>query len=148
MDHLGSVIGMDKKKPRKRVGRGSGSGSGDTAGRGNDGQKSRSGGSIPARFEGGQMPLFKRIGKKKGFKPHRRISVVRINLKDLSRYSTNGKLVITDLVKSGKIRSDSKIKILGEGEVAQAFTVQTHFISASARAAIKAAGGEIQMIEA
>ncbi|RLC37944.1 50S ribosomal protein L15 [candidate division Kazan bacterium] len=137
---------MIKNKPRKRVGRGSGSGSGNTTGRGTDGQKSRSGGNIPAHFEGGQMPLFRRIGKKKGFKPHRRVSIVRINLKDLPRYSADGKLMIKDLIKTGKIRSDSKIKILGEGEVKQAYTVQTHFISAKALEAIKAAGGKVQII--
>ena len=102
MDHLGTVVGMDKHKPRQRVGRGSGSGRGNSSGRGLDGQKSRSGGSIPARFEGGQMPLFKRISKKKGFRPHRRVSVVRINLKDLPRYCTNNQLLISELVKNGK----------------------------------------------
>jgi len=145
-DHLGTITGMVQNKPRKRVGRGSGSGSGDTAGRGTDGQKSRSGGSISARFEGGQMPLFKRISKKKGFKSHRRISVVKINLKNLGRYSNDGKLIVKDLVKIGKIRPDSKIKILGEGEVNQAYIVQTHFISKSAAKKIEAAGGRVDIV--
>lgn len=146
MDHLGTVVGMAKNKSSKRVGRGNSAKGGNTAGRGTDGQKSRSGGNIPARFEGGQMPLFKRIGKKKGFRPHRRLVVVRINLKDIERYSEDGKIVIADLIKIGKLRPGGKIKILGEGEITKAFIIQTHFISESAKQAIESTGGKVEII--
>lgn len=147
MDQLHTITGADKSKSRKRVGRGSGAGGGTTAGRGTKGQKARSGGSVPARFEGGQVPYFKRIAKKKGFKHHRKFRIFKINLKDLPRYVKDDKMEIQDLVTSKKILLNTKVKILGEGGVSKAYHIQTHFISEPAAKKIKALGGKVEIIQ-
>lgn len=146
MDQLHQIVLTDTNKPRKRVGRGSSAGGGGTAGRGTKGQKARAGGNIPARFEGGQTPYFRRIAKKRGFKHHRKFKVFRVNLKDLPRYVIEGKLSIDELVKSKKILPNTKVKILGEGEVKEAYLVQAHQISGSAVKKIEAAGGKVEIV--
>jgi len=146
MDQLHQIVLTDTNKPRKRVGRGNSAGGGGTAGRGTKGQKARAGGNIPARFEGGQTPYFRRIAKKRGFKHHRKFKVFRVNLKDLPRYVIEGKLSIDELVKSKKILPNTKVKILGEGEVKEAYLVQAHQISGSAVKKIEAAGGKVEIV--
>ena len=134
-------------KKRKRVGRGPGSGWGKTAGRGHNGQKSRSGYSRRFGFEGGQMPLVRRLPKRGFtnalFKKEYQI----VNLKDLSRA---GKDEITlDLMKiSGLIKNDKKpVKVLGIGEVEKAYTVYAHKFSENARKKIESAGGKAIILE-
>lgn len=146
-------IGLDNLSPpagsrraAKRRGRGHGSGSGKTSGRGHKGQKSRSGASIPAWFEGGQMPLYRRTPKR-GFKPYRRTEWHIVNLSDLDRVEENG-IDPETLRASGVIRgTDRPVKILGRGDVQRAVDVRAHAFSASAREKIEAAGGTAQVIE-
>lgn len=130
----------------KRVGRGPGSGSGKTAGRGQKGQKARSGSQIPAWFEGGQMPLYRRVPKR-GFHPHGRVETQVVNLRDLARLSVT-ELDPEGLHDRGLIESlDRPVKILGDGDVERAFVVRAHAFSASAREKIEEAGGTAEVIE-
>lgn len=147
MDQLHDIVGVAKNPARKRVGRGSSAGGGSTAGRGNKGQKARTGGNIPAYFEGGQIPLIRRLAKRRGFKSHRKFQVVKINLKDLAKYADNGKLDPKQLVETGKIMPGTKVKILGEGQVDSAYQVQAHLVSASAKTKIEAAGGTVEILK-
>lgn len=146
MDAMHDIVGIAKQPNRKRVGRGAAAGGGSTAGRGNNGQKARTGGSIPAYFEGGQTPLIRRLTKRRGFRSHRRFNVIKLNLKDLDKYAVNGKIEIKQLVESGQILPDTSLKILGEGTVEKAYQVQANFISSGARAKIEAAGGTIEIV--
>ena len=124
---------------RKRVGRGPGSGNGKTAGRGQKGQKARSGGSVPAGFEGGQMPLHRRIPKR-GFHNRNRVDYQVVNVGDLSTLS--GEVTPEVLRRAGLVGSLRKpIKILGNGSLDAALTVTAHAFSGSARSKIEAAGG-------
>ena len=128
------------RRKRKRVGRGPGSGWGKTSGRGENGQKSRSGASIRAGFEGGQMPLQRRIPKR-GFTPRSRTVYQIVNVGWLDRVEGND-VTPEALVAAGLIRSASKlVKILGKGDASRAFTVNVHAFSESARSKIEAAGG-------
>src|SRR5688572_11215646 len=146
MEHLHQVTSTAKNKLRKRVGRGSAAGGGKTAGRGTKGQKSRTGGSIPAYFEGGQTPWMMRLKKKKGFQPHRKQMFLLVNLSQLDLFAPEGNLTIDSLMENRRIQPGTKVKILGTGEVTKAYTVQTHFISQAARAKIEAAGGSVSII--
>ncbi len=130
------------KKRRKRLGRGAGSGKGTTAGRGTKGQKARSGGQIPPRFEGGQMPLHRRIPKR-GFTPLKRTVYQVINLRDLD--DLEGDEVSREtLSAAGLVGSVKKpVKLLGDGDVERAFTVTVDAISGSAREKVEAAGGSV-----
>ena len=128
------------RRARKRVGRGPGSGLGKTAGRGHNGQKSRSGGTVPAWFEGGQMPLQRRIPKR-GFKNRGRVEYAVINVRDLNRLDTD-QVTLDTLVESGLAAGGRKpVKVLGTGEAERAMHVEAHAFSASARRKIEAAGG-------
>ena len=144
LDNLSPPPGS--KRAAKRRGRGRGSGLGKTSGRGHKGQKSRSGASIPAWFEGGQMPLYRRTPKR-GFKPHRRREWRIVNVADLARVDGSG-IDPETLRASGIIRrTGGPVKILGRGEVDRALEVRAHAFSASARAKIEAAGGTASVIE-
>ncbi|MYH50483.1 MAG: 50S ribosomal protein L15 [Gammaproteobacteria bacterium] len=130
------------RKARKRVGRGPGSGLGKTAGRGHNGQKSRSGGTVPAWFEGGQMPLQRRIPKR-GFKNRGRVEYAVINVGDLNRLDTD-RITLEALVRAGVAGGGRKpVKVLGTGEAKRAMHVEAHAFSASARRKIEAAGGTV-----
>jgi len=132
------------KKRRKRVGRGPGSGRGKTSTRGEKGQKARSGGSVHPRFEGGQMPLIRRIPKR-GFKSLNRVEYQVVNVRDLERLE--GDVTPQSLKAAGLIRSLGKpVKVLGVGEVAKAFAVSAHAFSGSARTKIEGAGGSVSVI--
>jgi large subunit ribosomal protein L15 len=131
--------GKGSHRDRKRVGRGEGSGLGKTAGRGQKGQKSRSGGSVPAGFEGGQMPLHRRIPKR-GFRPRNRVEYQVVNLFQLQ--GLEGDITPETLAAAGLVSSTRRpVKVLGEGEVEAALNVTAHAFSASARSKIEAAGG-------
>jgi len=132
------------RRSRKRVGRGPGSGKGKTSGRGEKGQNSRSGGGVPAWFEGGQMPLQRRIPKR-GFKNRNRIEYQVVNVGDL--HIVDGDATPEGLKAAGLVRSLRRpVKILGNGEIAVAVTCSVHAVSASARKKIEAAGGSVTTI--
>ena len=135
------------RKDRKRIGRGHGSGQGKTAGRGQKGQKSRSGGGVRVGFEGGQMPLARRLPKR-GFKnPFRKI-YTEVNVELLNRFE-NGTEVTAELLKStgaiSKIEKDG-VKILGEGTLEKAVTVKAAKFTASAQEKIEKAGGKAELV--
>ena len=131
-------------KNRKRKGRGPGSGTGKTAGRGEKGQKARSGGNVHPRFEGGQMPLIRRIPKR-GFKSINRVEYQVVNVRDLER--VDGDVSPETLKAAGLVRSLTKpVKILGVGEISKKVAVSAHKFSATAQAKIEAAGGSTTVL--
>lgn len=142
LNSLKPALGSTKQK--KRIGRGAGSGHGKTATKGHKGQKARSGGSIKAGFEGGQMPLQRRLPKR-GFNPLERIQYSLVNLAQLELFEA-GQVVTPDLLQSkGIIKcAKSRIKILGEGALSKALTVTATKFSKSAKEKILAAGGAIE----
>lgn len=133
-------------KNRKRVGRGVGSGWGKTAGRGNKGHNARSGGGVRPGFEGGQMPLHRRLPKR-GFKNiFKKIHAV-VNVNDLSRFEAGSVVDRASLIQSGLVKKPlDGIKLLGQGEINIALTVQINAVSRSAKEKIEAAGGTIEVI--
>jgi large subunit ribosomal protein L15 len=131
------------KHSRKRVGRGPGSGLGKTAGKGEKGQKSRSGYSQRLGFEGGQMPLIRRVPKR-GFTNIWRTEYTVVNLSALAKLDASGEVTPDVLVARGFVRSGRPVKVLGVGEVDRAYKVKAHRFSKSARAKIEAAGGSCE----
>lgn len=134
------------RKGQRRVGRGTGSGTGKTAGKGTKGQLARSGPGLPAWFEGGQTPLHMRLPKLRGFRPPRQTKYVAVNVGQLKDYAEGGK-VTPDLLKAKGLRVDQPVKVLGEGDLAQALEVHAHAFSATARTAIEGAGGKVVVLE-
>jgi large subunit ribosomal protein L15 len=130
---------------RKRVGRGPGRGHGKTAGRGNKGQRSRSGYRHLRGFEGGQMPLHRRIPKR-GFTNIFRVEYDIVNLSDLDRFDAGTAVYPEILAKARLARATRPVKILGDGEIGKALNVSAHKFSAGAKARIEAAGGSCEVI--
>jgi large subunit ribosomal protein L15 len=137
-----------KKKERKRVGRGISAGQGKTAGRGTKGQNARSGGGKGVYFEGGQLPLARRLPYKRGFTNINKIYYNPVNLRDLANIDFEGVEVNPEtLAIVGLIRKPTDpVVILGDGELDQALTIKAHRFSASAREKIEAAGGSVEII--
>ena len=135
------------KKSAKRVGRGHGSGWGKTAGKGHKGQKARSGGGVRPGFEGGQMPLQRRVPKR-GFNNIFAKKVVAVNLSELNRKFEDGAdVTIEALVKAGVVKNSfDAVKVLGNGKVDKKLNVKVSAYSESAKAAIEAAGGKAEVI--
>lgn len=134
------------RKNRKRLGRGVGSGSGKTAGKGSKGQKARSGGGVRPGFEGGQMPLQRRLPKR-GFTNIFKKTFAEINLRDLARFESGSLVDEPALVRSGLISGKRDgIKLLGKGEITYPLSIKINRVSKSARAKIEAAGGNIEVI--
>ena len=134
-------------KTRKRVGRGPGSGLGKTSGRGENGQKSRSGYSRKAGFEGGQLPLYRRLPKR-GFTNARfKVEYATINLSDLNKFE-DGAVVTPELLKEmGLLKNQlDGVKVLGNGTLEKKLTVKAHRFSESARDAIEKLGGKVEVI--
>jgi len=129
------------KHSRKRVGRGPGSGLGKTAGRGEKGQKSRTGYSSRPGFEGGQMPLVRRVPKR-GFTNIFKTEYAVVNLSQLAELE--GDITPESLKEQGLVRSGRPVKVLGDGEIGKALRVTAHKFSKSARAKIEAAGGSCE----
>ena len=144
LSNLKPAIGSTKN--RKRIGRGPGSGTGKTAGKGHKGQKARSGGSVKAGFEGGQMPLQRRLPKR-GFTPlHKKIYAL-VNLRDLELFEAGSVVDLEALGKAGLVKKlCDGVKILGDGEFSKALTVKAHKFSKSAVEKIEAAGGKAEVI--
>ena len=129
-----------------RRGRGEGSGNGKTAGKGHKGQNSRSGGGVRLGFEGGQLPLFRALPKR-GFKNVNHVNYAVINVSDLEKFEAGTLVTPTLLVESGLVRKECDgIKVLGNGKLSKALTVQAHKFSKSAEKAISEAGGKIEVI--
>lgn len=134
------------KKKIKRLGRGNASGQGGTSGRGHKGQKARSGASIPSWFEGGQMPIYRRLPKR-GFKNPFRKEYAVINIKDLSDFEQGSVIDLAALKLKGKVRSSDKaVKLLAQGEIAIAVNVKLDKASQSAIEKIQKAGGTFEML--
>lgn len=129
---------------RRRVGRGLGSGRGKTAGKGTKGQKSRSGGSIPPYFEGGQLPLVRRLPYRRGFRNPFRVDYEIVNLDQLDGFAEGTEVTPTVFRSHGVVRRGNRpVKVLGRGALTKALTVHAHAFSESARRAITAAGGSV-----
>ncbi|MEK7370222.1 MAG: 50S ribosomal protein L15 [candidate division NC10 bacterium] len=147
LEDLRPAPGSTKK--RKRIGRGPGSGHGKTAGKGHKGQKARSGGGARPGFEGGQMPLYRRLPKR-GFVPYGgKTEFAIVNLKDVVARFAAGSVVDPDsLLQARLIKKADRgaVKILGEGDVSHALTVRAHKISESARRKVEAAGGRVEVL--
>ncbi|HET7522250.1 MAG TPA: 50S ribosomal protein L15 [Bacillales bacterium] len=134
------------RKNRKRVGRGNGSGLGKTSGRGQKGQKARSGGGVRPGFEGGQMPLIKRLPKR-GFKNPTRKEYAIVNLETLNCFEEGTEVTPELLLEKRIVRKEQDgIKVLGRGELNVSLTVKAHKFSASAKEAIESAGGKAEVI--
>ncbi|MBI5142931.1 MAG: 50S ribosomal protein L15 [Nitrospirae bacterium] len=134
-----------KKSPR-RVGRGVGSGLGKTCGKGHKGQKARSGGNVHPMFEGGQMPMHRRLPKR-GFKnPFRREFAI-INIRDLALLADNAEITPEVLINRGLVNSpELPIKLLAVGDIARPVSLKVHAVSEAARNKITAAGGSVEVI--
>ncbi|MCR4405483.1 MAG: 50S ribosomal protein L15 [Anaerolineae bacterium] len=133
------------KKKRKRVGRGISAGQGKTAGRGTKGQGARTGGGKGPYFEGGQLPLVRRLPHKRGFTNIWRVKYTAVNLDRLSGFAAGAEVSPETLAAAGIIkRADEAVAILGRGSLDRPLTVKAHRFSASARAQIEAAGGVVE----
>jgi len=133
------------RKNRKRVGRGDGSGHGTYCGRGVKGQKSRSGFSRKRGFEGGQLPLIKRLPRKRGFTNIFRTEYSLVNVEALNRFEAGSEVTPDRLVEAGVVKSLSRpIKILARGDLGHPLSVKANRFSAAARAKIEAAGGTVE----
>lgn len=134
------------KRTRKRVGRGPGSGNGKTAGRGHKGQRSRSGYSRRYGFEGGQMPLVRRIPKR-GFTNLFRVEYQVVNVQDLERlFEAGEEISVETMAARGLVRPKQLVKVLGMGELKKSLVVHAHKFSGSARSKIEAAGGRCEVV--
>lgn len=133
------------KKPKPRKGRGPGTGLGKTAGRGHKGQKARSGAKFRAWFEGGQMPVNRRLPKR-GFHNHFSVRYQIVNLRDLERLGDKTEADAKVLAEHGLVKDPGgRVKLLGDGEVSKALTIVVDKASKSAVAAIEAAGGKVEI---
>jgi large subunit ribosomal protein L15 len=136
------------KKDKKRVGRGDSSGHGKTAGRGTKGQRSRSGGNLPPYFEGGQLPLVRRLPRARGFTNIFKTQFTSVNLDRLNeRFAKGAEVTPATLTEAGLTRSpDDLVKVLGRGKLEKPLIIKAHGFSATARAKIEAAGGSIEQL--
>lgn len=134
------------RRLRNRVGRGAGTGNGKTSGRGQKGQKARSGGGVRPGFEGGQLPLFRRIPKR-GFTNINRKEYAIVNLDQLNQFEDGTEVTPELLIETGVVKNEKAgIKVLGNGSLEKKLTVKAHKFSASAKAAIEAKGGAQEVI--
>ena len=136
------------KKQRKRVGRGQGSGYGKTAGRGEKGQNSRSGGGVPLWHQGGDTPFFLRFPKKRGFRPPHQTHYQEVNVEYLAHFPKDAE-VTPEVLETVKLiaNAEEPVVILGRGDIDVPLTVKAHRFSKSAREKIEAAGGKVEVIE-
>ena len=134
-------------KTRKRVGRGAGSGLGKTSGKGHKGQNARSGGGVRVGFEGGQLPLFRRLPKR-GFNNYEfRTEYAIVNVGDLNDFKDGSVIELSNLKESGLVKKEKDgIKILGNGELTKKLTVKANKFSNTAKQKIENAGGKIEVI--
>ncbi len=141
---LSNLRAPEKGKKRRRVGRGESSGLGKTCGKGHKGQRSRSGASISPGFEGGQMPLQRRLPKKGFTNAPFKIRYNLVHIRDLARFDS-GTVITPDLLREqGLVKRRGPVKLLSDGDVAGAYTVRLDRVSTSARSKIEAAGGNVE----
>jgi large subunit ribosomal protein L15 len=134
------------KRKEKRVGRGPGSGHGKTSCRGHKGQKARSGGTAPPGFEGGQMPIQRRLPKR-GFTNIFKKTIAVVNVKDLGTFEPNTTLDIETLKKAGLVRKgEATVKVLGKGDILHPLTLKVNHVSKAAQEKIESAGGTVQLL--
>ena len=144
LQELSPALGSVKAPYRK--GRGAGSGNGKTAGRGHKGQWARSGGGVRPGFEGGQLPLYRKLPKR-GFKNRFATQYAIVNLSDLDRFETGAVVDLDTLLAEGIVKKAfDGLKVLGDGELTHAITVKAARFSASAKEKIEAAGGKTEVI--
>jgi large subunit ribosomal protein L15 len=144
LSELRSPAGSNKK--RKRVGRGIGSGHGKTSTRGHKGQKARSGGGVRLGFEGGQMPLQRRLPKR-GFNNIFRKEYTIINVKDLNRFEDGTEVTPELLLQVGLIKSlKEQVKVLGDGELEKQLVLKVHKVSGQAQDKVAAKGGKVEVM--
>ncbi len=145
--NLGSLKPPDgSRKKRKRVGRGDGSGHGGTSCKGHKGQNARSGGGVRPGFEGGQMPLSRRLPKR-GFRNPFRKEIVTINIEQLNKFSKGSVIDKEVLVRAGLVKGKvDGIKVLGKGNIEYPISLKIDMISRGAREKIEAAGGSITVV--
>ncbi len=137
---------FQKVKKRKRVGRGAGSGHGKTSCKGFKGQKSRSGNKLRTIFEGGQMPLFRRIPKRGFINPFKKKYTI-LNIKDFECFDSGTRVDLQELKNSGLVKNTKyDLKVLGEGALTKSLTIAAHKFSGTAIAKIKDAGGEAEVL--
>ncbi len=135
-------------RKRRRIGRGLGSGRGTTAGKGTKGQNARSGGGVPPYFEGGQLPLVKKLPYRRGFNNPNRVEYHAVNLSDLAAFAAGATIDSAALVAAGLLKNErERVKVLGTGDLDRALTVTAHRFSATARQKIEAAGGACHALE-
>ena len=134
------------RKKASRVGRGMSSGFGKTSGRGHKGQKARSGGGVRPGFEGGQMPLQRRLPKR-GFTNRFKKEIVTVNIEDLNRFDEGSEITPETLIESGVIKGiKDGVKILGNGSLEKSLNIKAHRFSKQAQEKIEAAGGKAEVI--
>ena len=132
------------RREKRRVGRGHGSGQGTTAGKGTKGQKARSGRGVPLYFEGGQLPLVRRLPYRRGFRNPFRVEYAIVNVAQLASLPAGSTVTADTLVQAGLLRrGEGPVKVLGDGELSVALHVQTDRVSRQAREKIEAAGGSV-----
>lgn len=137
----------EERKNRKRIGRGPASGTGTTSGKGNKGQNSRSGGGVRAGFEGGQMPLQRRLPKR-GFKNLFREAYAPLNLDRIAQaFEGKTEITVEDIYARGLVKRGMPVKILGNGELKEALTIEAHRFSSTAADKIAKAGGTAKALE-
>jgi large subunit ribosomal protein L15 len=154
MEKNSLVIGQHNLKPaagakhsKKRVGRGDGSGHGTYSGRGLKGQKSRAGGGTRLSFEGGQLPLVRRLPRKRGFFNPFKTDYTVVNVGKLNVFEANTEITPQKLIETGLIKSSQKaVKILGDGEIDRPLVVKANKFSSAAKTKIEAAGGRVEGI--
>jgi large subunit ribosomal protein L15 len=138
----------EEAKNRKRIGRGSGSGTGKTAGKGHKGQNARAGGGVRPGFEGGQMPLARRLPKR-GFKNLFREEYEVVNVgRLLAMFDGKDEITLADMYERDVVKNGAAVKVLGTGDVEKAVTIEAHRFSASAADKIAKAGGTAKAVEA
>lgn len=143
LHHLKPAPGSKKRKIR--VGRGEGGRRGKTAGRGTKGTKARN--KVPAWFEGGQLPLQRRLPHLPGFKNPNRVEYTVVNVESLATFPAGSTVTPDDLRAKGLAKKRGQIKILGSGDLSTSLTVKAHAFSGSAKAKIEAAGGSVEVVQ-
>ena len=144
LHELSPAAGSAKQAWRK--GRGPGSGNGKTAGKGHKGQNARSGGGVRPGFEGGQLPLYRKLPKR-GFKNRFAKNYAIVNVADLNRFNDGDKITLATLIEAGIVRKElDGLKVLGNGELTKKITVEAKVFSATAKEKIEASGGAVEVI--
>ena len=144
LHELSPAAGSAKQAWRK--GRGPGSGNGKTAGKGHKGQNARSGGGVRPGFEGGQLPLYRKLPKR-GFKNRFAKNYAIVNVADLNRFNDGDKITLATLIEAGIVRKElDGLKVLGNGELTKKITVEAKVFSVTAKEKIEACGGAVEVI--